>query len=97
MKQAVEEERGSETGVFSDSWSPGKCGQASGGREVQPDWPFLHFFAFHTFSASRLDGSVWKPQGSRVREVVQSEIRFVTLSLHFFICLVDWMELPSWK
>ena len=43
MKQAEEEERGSETGVFSDSWSPGKCGQPSGGGEVQPDWPFLHF------------------------------------------------------
>ena len=79
MKQAEEEEeRRSETGVFSDSWSPGKCGQASGGGEVQPDWPFLHFCISLFFLACGLDGRVWKPQGSRVREVVQSEIRFVT-------------------
>ena len=58
MKQAEEEERGSETGVFSDSWSPGKCGQASGGGEVQPDWPFLHFTFFWLVDLMEVCGSL---------------------------------------
>ena len=40
----------STTGVFSEAWTPAKCGQASGGGEVQTDhWSFLHFhiFIFH--------------------------------------------------
>ena len=56
------EGRRSTTGVFSDSWTPWKCGQASGRWRGTASLGFSHFW---------LSSNSWKSLGSRLEEVLE--------------------------